>query len=163
MSAVPDVSVVVPTFNRAHVLGVSLASLLSETGVDLELIADLLYGPVHYRFLISATPVDPPLAEQVVDAVMAQWGPGRRRAGKHVPGRVAEGTVEAELGPVVVGNSAVVVAVRLRQSLDRRDHLLRHLAADDVRDDAVTQEGSLHHPVRYSLGFRSGFSASQAR
>ena len=38
MSAVPDVSVVVPTFNRAHVLGVSLASLLSETGVDLELI-----------------------------------------------------------------------------------------------------------------------------
>ena len=54
-------------------------------GVDLELIADLLYGPVHYRFLISATPVDPPLAEQVVDAVMAQWGPGRRRAGKRRP------------------------------------------------------------------------------
>ena len=38
MSAVPDVSVVVPTFNRAHVLGASLASLLAETGVDLEVI-----------------------------------------------------------------------------------------------------------------------------
>ncbi|TMA54760.1 MAG: glycosyltransferase family 2 protein, partial [Deltaproteobacteria bacterium] len=37
-SAAPDVSVVVPTFNRAHVLGASLASLLAETGVDLELI-----------------------------------------------------------------------------------------------------------------------------
>ena len=38
MSAVPDVSVVVPTFNRAHVLGASLASLLAETGVDLEVV-----------------------------------------------------------------------------------------------------------------------------
>jgi len=38
VSAAPDVSVVVPTFNRAHVLGASLASLLAETGVDLELI-----------------------------------------------------------------------------------------------------------------------------
>ena len=53
--------------------------------VDHELIADLLYGPVHYRFLISAAPVDPPLAEQVVDAVMAQWGPVRRRSGKQRP------------------------------------------------------------------------------
>jgi AcrR family transcriptional regulator len=42
--------------------------------VDHELIADLLYGPVHYRFLISAAPVEPTLAEQLVDAVMAPWG-----------------------------------------------------------------------------------------
>jgi AcrR family transcriptional regulator len=41
--------------------------------VDHELIADLLYGPVHYRFLISSAPVDPPLAEQLVDAVIGQW------------------------------------------------------------------------------------------
>jgi AcrR family transcriptional regulator len=54
-------------------------------GVDLELIADLLYGPVHYRFLISAAPVDPPLAEQVVDAVMAQWGPPGKPSGKRRP------------------------------------------------------------------------------
>jgi len=54
-------------------------------GVDLELIADLLYGPVHYRFLMSAAPVDPPLAEQIVDAVMAQWGPVRRQTGKGRP------------------------------------------------------------------------------
>jgi len=38
VSAAPDVSVVIPTFNRAHVLGPSLASLLAETGVDLEVI-----------------------------------------------------------------------------------------------------------------------------
>jgi AcrR family transcriptional regulator len=54
-------------------------------GVDLELIADLLYGPVHYRFLISAAPLDRPLAEQVVDAVMAQWAPLRKRSGKRHP------------------------------------------------------------------------------
>ncbi|MEA2502815.1 MAG: hypothetical protein QOD01_2926 [Actinomycetota bacterium] len=58
--------------------------------VDHELIADLLYGPVHYRFLISAAPVDPPLAEQLVDSVMAPWdlaprpsaSPSPRSAGK---------------------------------------------------------------------------------
>jgi len=38
MNGGPEVSVVVPTFNREHVLGASLASLLAETGVDLELI-----------------------------------------------------------------------------------------------------------------------------
>jgi hypothetical protein len=54
-------------------------------GVDLELVADLLYGPVHYRFLISAAPVDPPLAEEIVDAVTAQWGPVRSRTGKRRP------------------------------------------------------------------------------
>jgi AcrR family transcriptional regulator len=52
---------------------------------DLELIADLLYGPVHYRFLVSAAPVDPPLAEQLVDAVMAQWDPVRESSGPRRP------------------------------------------------------------------------------
>jgi AcrR family transcriptional regulator len=42
--------------------------------VDHELIADLLYGPVHYRFLISFAPVNPPLAEHLVDAVLARCG-----------------------------------------------------------------------------------------
>jgi AcrR family transcriptional regulator len=41
--------------------------------VDHELIADLLYGPVHYRFLISNAPLDPRLAEQLVDTVLAPW------------------------------------------------------------------------------------------
>ena len=54
-------------------------------GLDLELIADLLYGPVHYRFLISAAPVGPPLAEQIVDAVTGQWDPVRGRTGKRRP------------------------------------------------------------------------------
>jgi len=34
----PEVSVVVPTYNRAHLLGASVASLLAEEGVDLEVI-----------------------------------------------------------------------------------------------------------------------------
>ncbi len=34
----PEVSVVVPTYNRAHLLGPSLASLLGQEGVDLEVI-----------------------------------------------------------------------------------------------------------------------------
>jgi len=34
----PDVSVVVPTYNRAHTLGGSLASLFAQEGVDLEVI-----------------------------------------------------------------------------------------------------------------------------
>lgn len=41
--------------------------------VDHELIADLLYGPVHYRFLVSNGPLNLALAERLVDAVLAQW------------------------------------------------------------------------------------------
>jgi AcrR family transcriptional regulator len=43
--------------------------------VDHELIADLLYGPVHYRFLISGGPLGPELADRLVDAVMRRVGP----------------------------------------------------------------------------------------
>src|SRR5262245_24836177 len=39
--------------------------------------------------------------------------------------RMAEGAVKAELGPVVVGDGAVVIAVSLGQGLKRRDDLLR--------------------------------------
>jgi hypothetical protein len=53
--------------------------------VDHELIADLLYGPVHYRFLISAAPVDPPLAEQLVDAVIGRCDMLPRRAAAKKP------------------------------------------------------------------------------
>jgi AcrR family transcriptional regulator len=42
--------------------------------IDHELTADLLYGPVHYRFLISAGPVEAGLADQLVDAVMQRVG-----------------------------------------------------------------------------------------
>jgi hypothetical protein len=34
----PEVSVVIPTFNRAHTLGASVESVLAETGVDLEVV-----------------------------------------------------------------------------------------------------------------------------
>ena len=39
--------------------------------IDHELLADLLYGPVHYRFLMRAAPVSPDLARQLVDTVMS--------------------------------------------------------------------------------------------
>jgi AcrR family transcriptional regulator len=38
--------------------------------VDHELIADLLYGAVHYRFLISSTPLSADLPERLVEAVL---------------------------------------------------------------------------------------------
>ncbi|MGH2718376.1 MAG: TetR/AcrR family transcriptional regulator, partial [Actinomycetota bacterium] len=63
-------------------------------GLDHELIADLLYGPVHYRFLISGAPLgadegaDPvcDLAERLVDAVLWRIGPAVSRFGPPVPG-----------------------------------------------------------------------------
>jgi len=49
--------------------------------IDHELIADLLYGPVHYRFLMNAAPVSPDLAGQLVDTVMS-LATTRPRAGE---------------------------------------------------------------------------------
>ncbi|HEU5003888.1 MAG TPA: TetR/AcrR family transcriptional regulator [Actinomycetota bacterium] len=45
--------------------------------MDHELLADMLYGPVHYRFLISAAPLGPQLADDLVDAVMPRLKPPR--------------------------------------------------------------------------------------
>ncbi|MGZ6575308.1 MAG: TetR/AcrR family transcriptional regulator [Solirubrobacteraceae bacterium] len=42
-------------------------------GIDYELALDLLGGPLFYRFLITGGPIDEPLAEGVVDVVMARW------------------------------------------------------------------------------------------
>jgi AcrR family transcriptional regulator len=81
-------------------------------GVDLELIADLLYGPVHYRFLISAAPLDRPLAEQVVDAVMAQWGPVRKRSGKRRQRASATGKGVRPAKPQGQGKKPASPAVR---------------------------------------------------
>lgn len=41
--------------------------------IDYELALDLLGGPLFYRFLITGGPIDEPLAEGVVDVVMARW------------------------------------------------------------------------------------------
>lgn len=38
--------------------------------IDVELIHELLFGPVYYRLLVSGNPLAPELAEQIVDAVM---------------------------------------------------------------------------------------------
>jgi AcrR family transcriptional regulator len=38
--------------------------------VDYELVHELLFGPVYYRLLLSGAPLDPKLAERIVDAVL---------------------------------------------------------------------------------------------
>ena len=38
--------------------------------VDVDLLHDLLFGPVYYRLLVSRGPLDPELAAQIVDAVI---------------------------------------------------------------------------------------------
>src|SRR3954453_2892864 len=45
--------------------------------VDLELVHELLFGPVYYRLLLSGGPLDDTLAERVVDAVLAGIAPAR--------------------------------------------------------------------------------------
>src|SRR3954453_23016234 len=39
-------------------------------GVDLDLAHELLFGPIYYRLLLSGAPLEPGLAERVVDAVL---------------------------------------------------------------------------------------------
>jgi AcrR family transcriptional regulator len=40
------------------------------SGIDYELVQDLLFGPVYYRLLLSGSSLDPRLAERIVDALM---------------------------------------------------------------------------------------------
>jgi AcrR family transcriptional regulator len=51
--------------------------------VDYELVNELLFGPVYYRLLLSGAPLDPKLAERIVDAVLpglaARGAPSSRR------------------------------------------------------------------------------------
>jgi AcrR family transcriptional regulator len=85
--------------------------------VDHELIADLLYGPVHYRFLISAAPVGPPLADQLVDAVMAPWDLALRASGSPSPrsaGKVSRVRQTKPLGPAKKPASPAVGPSRSR-------------------------------------------------
>ena len=44
-------------------------------GSDCELLADLLYGPVHYRYLISAAPLDHGFVQQLVETVLQRVPP----------------------------------------------------------------------------------------
>jgi AcrR family transcriptional regulator len=38
--------------------------------LDLDLVHELLFGPIYYRLLLSGAPLEPGLAERVVDAVL---------------------------------------------------------------------------------------------
>jgi AcrR family transcriptional regulator len=85
--------------------------------VDHELMADLLYGPVHYRFLISAALVDPALAEQLVDAVMAPWHLTPRASGSPRPrsaGKASRVRQTKPLGPAKKPASPTVGPSRSR-------------------------------------------------
>jgi hypothetical protein len=42
--------------------------------IDLEAAADLLYGPIYYRLLITRRPLEQSLADRVVDAVVKGKG-----------------------------------------------------------------------------------------
>jgi AcrR family transcriptional regulator len=44
-------------------------------GLDVELALDLLSGPLLYRYLVSGEPVDEPLAQGAVDAVLRAFAP----------------------------------------------------------------------------------------
>lgn len=38
--------------------------------IDIDLVHELLFGPVYYRLLLSGAPLEPGLAERIVDAVL---------------------------------------------------------------------------------------------
>lgn len=50
--------------------GASRGELPPDT--DLELTADLLYGPIYYRFLISGAPLPRTIARRIVDALLGR-------------------------------------------------------------------------------------------
>lgn len=45
------------------------------TGLDREIVADMLYGPIHYRFLVSGDPLSPEFLDRLVDQVLARIRP----------------------------------------------------------------------------------------
>jgi hypothetical protein len=44
---------------------------------DVELLYELLFGPLYYRLMLSGRPLDAGLPERVVDAVMTAFAPAR--------------------------------------------------------------------------------------
>ena len=45
--------------------------------MDRELAHELLFGPIFYRLLLSGAPLEPGLAERVVDAVLPAFATSR--------------------------------------------------------------------------------------
>ena len=75
---------------RERVVAVRIAEVrrLVERGIergdlrpdmDRELAHELLFGPIYYRLLLSGAPLEPGLAERVVDAVLPAFATSRRR------------------------------------------------------------------------------------
>jgi AcrR family transcriptional regulator len=60
--------------------GIERGDLRADT--DVELIHELLFGPVYYRLLLSGAPLDKRLAQRIVDAVLPAFmaGPSSERA-----------------------------------------------------------------------------------
>jgi AcrR family transcriptional regulator len=57
------------------------------SGIDYELIHDLLFGPVYYRLLLSGASLDPKLAERIVDALMPWLSATSGASARHVGSR----------------------------------------------------------------------------
>ena len=56
--------------------GIERGDLRRDT--DVELVHELLFGPVYYRLLLSGAPLEPGLAERIVDAVLPAIAAPRR-------------------------------------------------------------------------------------
>ena len=56
--------------------GIERGDLRGDT--DVELVHELLFGPVYYRLLLSGAPLDPGLAERIVDGVVPAIARKRR-------------------------------------------------------------------------------------
>ena len=64
---------------RLALRGIERGDLRAET--DLELLHELLFGPIYYRLLLSGAPLEDGLAERVVDAVLPAFvAPSPRRS-----------------------------------------------------------------------------------
>lgn len=77
---------------REQVVSVRVAEVqrLAERGIarghlrpdsDRELLHELLFGPVYYRLMLSGAPLEPGLAERIVDAVLPAFATDRGQIG----------------------------------------------------------------------------------
>lgn len=60
--------------------GISRGDLRQD--VDVDLVHELLFGPVYYRLLLSGAPLDASLADRIVDAVLPALAHPRTTTGE---------------------------------------------------------------------------------
>ena len=86
--------------------GIERGDLRRDT--DVELVHELLFGPVYYRLLLSGAPLEPGLAERIVDAVLPAIAMRRKRALARLgEGQQARGVRDQERLDVALGPAAL--------------------------------------------------------